>query len=121
MRICGWPRTRLTWQEETSRSGRMAMTLERDSRIFVAGHRGMVGSAIVRLLAREGYFNIITRTRDELDLLEQRAVDDFFRRGAIDFVFIAAARVGGILANDTHQADFLYENLMIEANIIHAA
>ena len=99
----------------------MAMTLESDSRIFVAGHCGMVGSAIVRLLAREGYFNIITRTRDELDLLEQRAVDDFFRSEAIDFVFIAAARVGGIVANETHQADFLYENLMIEANIIHAA
>jgi GDP-L-fucose synthase len=96
-------------------------TFDRDSRIYVAGHRGMVGSAIVRLLDQEGHRNVITRTREELDLLDQRAVNAFFAREAIEFVFLAAARVGGILANESDQADFLYENLVIEMNVIHAA
>jgi GDP-L-fucose synthase len=91
------------------------------SRIFVAGHRGLVGSAIVRKLQREGHANVVTRTRAELDLTDQAAVRAFFRRERPEFVFLAAARVGGILANATHQADFLYENLAIAANVIRAA
>lgn len=92
-----------------------------DSRVYVAGHRGLVGSAIVRKLQSEGHRNIVTRTRAELDLLDQRAVHTFFREQKPEFVFVAAARVGGIKANATHQADFLYENLVIATNVIHAA
>jgi GDP-L-fucose synthase len=92
-----------------------------DSKIFVAGHRGLVGSAIVRHLALCGYRNVITRSRQELDLLQQREVDQFFRSHRIDYVFLAAAKVGGILFNQQFQADFLYENITIAANIIHAA
>ncbi len=92
-----------------------------DSRIYVAGHRGMVGSAIVRRLRAGGYRQIITRTRSELDLLDQAAVHEFMHRIRPDYVFVAAARVGGILANDRYRADFLYTNLLIEANLIHAA
>lgn len=92
-----------------------------DAKIFVAGHRGLVGSAIVRKLIRLGHSQIITRTREELDLRDQGAVRDFFASTAIDYVFMSAARVGGIVANRDHQADFLYENLMIAANVIHAA
>ncbi len=92
-----------------------------DSRIFVAGHRGLVGSAIVRSLRGYGYQNIELKTRGELDLLNQAAVDEFFAQEQIDFVFLCAARVGGILDNSRYQADFLYENLMISANVIHAA
>lgn len=95
--------------------------MEYYSRIFVAGHRGLVGSAIVRKLASEGYRNVIVRTRKELDLLDQRAVHDFFQDERVEFAFIAAGRVGGILANSTQPADFLYENLVIAANTIHAA
>lgn len=91
------------------------------SRIFVAGHRGLVGSAIVRKLRSAGHANIITRTRQELDLLDQRNVHEFFRKERVEYAFIAAARVGGIAANAAHPADFLYENLMIAANTIHAA
>ncbi|MFC7292956.1 GDP-L-fucose synthase [Hirschia litorea] len=91
------------------------------ARIFVAGHRGMVGSAIVRQLKDKGYTNIITRTRSELDLTNQAAVRDFFAYEMIDEVYLAAAKVGGIHANNEYPADFIYENLMIEANIIHAA
>jgi len=90
-------------------------------KIFIAGHRGMVGSAIVRRLQNAGHANIITRTRDELDLLDQAAVHAFFQKTAIDEVYLAAAKVGGILANNTYPAQFIYENLTIEANIIHAA
>ncbi|HIF9210023.1 TPA: GDP-L-fucose synthase [Photobacterium damselae] len=90
-------------------------------RIFVAGHRGMVGSAIVRQLSQRDNVEIITRTRSELDLLNQQAVNDFFAQADIDEVYLAAAKVGGIHANHTYPADFIYENLMMECNIIHAA
>ncbi len=90
-------------------------------RIFVAGHRGMVGSAIVRQLSQRDNVEIITRTRRELDLLNQQAVSDFFAEARIDEVYLAAAKVGGIHANNTYPADFIYENLMMECNIIHAA
>lgn len=89
--------------------------------IFVAGHRGMVGSAIVRRLQALGHESIITRTRDELNLLDQTAVNRFFQENAIDQVYLAAAKVGGILANNEYPAEFIYENLVIESNIIHAA
>lgn len=92
-----------------------------ESKIYVAGHRGMVGSAIVRKLEEQGFTRIITRTSAELDLRNQQAVNDFFAEEKPDYVFLAAAKVGGIVANNTYRADFLYENLMIEANIIHAA
>jgi len=95
--------------------------MQHDSRIYVAGHRGLVGSAIVRKLQAEGYSNVVTRTRAELDLIDQRGVTQFFRDAKPEYVFVAAARVGGIYANSTKQADFLYENLMIAANVIHAA
>jgi len=95
--------------------------MERNSRIFVAGHKGLVGSAITRELGRLGYTSILTRERKELDLLDQSAVHDFFRNEAIDYVFLSAAKVGGILYNQTHQADFLYENLTISSNVIHAS
>ena len=95
--------------------------LPQDARIYVAGHRGMVGSAIVRRLQTEGYSRILTRTHAELDLTHQRAVGDFFRAEPIEAVFLAAARVGGIHANNTRRADFIYANLMIECNVIHAA
>lgn len=90
-------------------------------RIFIAGHRGMVGSAIVRQLSQRDNVEIITRTRSELDLLNQQAVSDFFAEARIDEVYLAAAKVGGIHANNTYPADFIYENLMMECNIIHAA
>jgi GDP-L-fucose synthase len=91
------------------------------STIFVAGHAGLVGSAIVTRLNAAGFRNVITRRRAELDLLDQAAVRTFFEREKIDNVFLAAGRVGGIMANSQHQADFLYENLTIAANVIHAA
>lgn len=90
-------------------------------KIFVAGHRGMVGSAIVRQLEANGHTNIITRTRSELDLTNQQAVVDFFQTEKIEQVYLAAAKVGGIVANNTYPADFIYENLMIQCNIIHSA
>lgn len=89
--------------------------------VFVAGHRGMVGSAIVRRLQALGYANILTAGRDELNLLDQAEVRGYFQANRIDQVYLAAARVGGIHANNTYPADFIYENLMIEANVIHAA
>lgn len=91
------------------------------SRVYVAGHRGMVGSAIVRKLKADGYAHIITRTHAELDLTSQAAVHDFFRNEHIDYVVLAAAKVGGIHANNTYPADFIYINLMIQCNIIHGA
>jgi GDP-L-fucose synthase len=95
--------------------------MNKDSKIFVAGHRGLVGSAMVRVLQANGFRNLVLRGRDELDLRHQSAVDDFFRAEKPDIVFLAAARVGGILANNIRRADFIYDNLMIEANVIHAA
>lgn len=95
--------------------------MEKDSKIYVAGHRGMVGSAIVRELERQGYGNIITRTHAELDLTDQRAVNRFFEEEKPEYVFLAAAKVGGIEANSTAPADFMYGNMMLEMNVIHAA
>jgi len=95
--------------------------MEKESKIYVAGHRGLVGSAILRKLREEGYSNLVTRTSRELDLREQAAVREFFERERPEYVFLAAAKVGGILANDTWPADFLYQNLMIEANVIESA
>jgi GDP-L-fucose synthase len=95
--------------------------MEKHSKIYIAGHRGMVGSAIDRRLRQDGYENIITRTSKELDLRNQIAVNDFFETEKPDYVFLAAAKVGGIVANNTYRAEFIYENLMMEANIIHAA
>ncbi|RZL03510.1 MAG: GDP-L-fucose synthase [Rubrivivax sp.] len=91
------------------------------AKIFVAGHRGMVGSAIVRRLQAAGHTNVITRSRTELDLLDQKAVQAFMQIEKPDYTFVAAAKVGGIQANNTYRADFIYQNLMIEANLIHAA
>lgn len=91
------------------------------SKIYIAGHRGMVGGAIKRFLENQGYANLIYRTSAELDLRNQAAVQDFFATEKPEYVFLAAAKVGGIVANNTYRADFLYENLMIESNIIHAA
>ncbi|WP_168792701.1 GDP-L-fucose synthase [Paraburkholderia aromaticivorans] len=95
--------------------------MNKQARIFVAGHRGMVGSALVRRLAAQGYQNVITRSRKELDLTDQAAVNRFFESEKIDVVLLAAARVGGILANATRPGEFIYENLVIETNVIHAA
>jgi GDP-L-fucose synthase len=95
--------------------------VEKQAKIYVAGHRGMVGSAIVRQLQADGYEHIVTRTSAELDLRQQTAVADFFADERPDYVFLAAAKVGGILANNTYRAEFLYDNLLIEANIIHSA
>src|SRR6266496_11399 len=93
--------------------------MDKIDKIYIAGHRGMVGSAIMRLLKKGGYQNFILRTSDELDLRDQQAVADFFRKGKPDYVFLAAAKVGGILANNTYRAEFLYDNLMIQNNVIH--
>jgi GDP-L-fucose synthase len=95
--------------------------MQKDSKIFVAGHRGMVGSAIVRNLAAKGFSNIITRTSAELDLRNQQSVNTFFEEQKPDFVFLAAAKVGGIVANNVYRGQFIYENLMIQSNVIHAA
>lgn len=95
--------------------------MEKNSKIYVAGHRGMVGSAIVRELQRQGYTNIITRTHAELDLCRQDKVEAFFSAERPEYVFLAAAKVGGIIANQSALADFMYENMMLEMNVIHAA
>lgn len=95
--------------------------MDKHAKIYVAGHRGMVGSAIVRNLQAKGYTNIVTRTHQELDLINQTAVDLFFEQEKPDYVFLAAAKVGGIQANNNYRADFIYQNLMIEVNLIHAA
>ena len=96
-------------------------TIDLHSKIFVTGHRGMVGSALVRRLQAGGYTQVITRSRAELDLLDQRAVLSFLEQERPDYLFIAAAKVGGINANNLYRADFLYQNLLIEANLIHGA
>ncbi len=95
--------------------------MEKNSKIYVAGHKGMVGSAIVRKLEAEGYTNLVLRNSKELDLRNQQAVNSFFATEKPEYVFLAAAKVGGIQANNIYRADFIYENLMIEANVIHAA
>lgn len=95
--------------------------MNKDSLIYVAGHTGMVGSAIVRNLQAKGYMNLILRTRGELDLLNQAAVFDFFEKNKPEYVFVAAAKVGGIIGNKSKPAEFIYENLVIETNLIHAA
>ena len=93
--------------------------MNKDDKIYVAGHRGMVGSAICRKLKKEGFNNLLLRTSGELDLRKQDAVSDFFARERPDYVFLAAAKVGGIVANNNYRAEFLYDNLMIQSNIIH--
>lgn len=95
--------------------------INKSAQIYVAGHRGMVGSALVRNLRRNGYHNLLLRTHQELDLLDQRAVFQFLAQEKPEFVFVAAAKVGGIQANNTERAQFIYENLTIEANLIHGA
>ncbi len=95
--------------------------MDTSAKIFVAGHRGMVGSAIVRELQRQGYHNIITRAHANLDLTRQTEVEAFFREERPEYVFLAAAKVGGIVANETALADFMYQNMMLEMNVIHAA
>jgi GDP-L-fucose synthase len=98
-----------------------SIKLEKASKIFIAGHRGMVGSAIFRKLQKEGYSNLVFRTSSELDLRNQQAVTEFFAAEKPEYVFLAAAKVGGILANNRYKADFLYENLAIQMNVIHQA
>jgi len=95
--------------------------MEQTAKIYIAGHRGMVGSGLERKLRKEGYNNIVTRTSSELDLRNQQAANDFFEKEKPDYVILAAAKVGGIHANNTYRAEFIYDNLMMEANIIHAA
>ncbi len=95
--------------------------MEQTAKIYIAGHGGMVGSALERKLRKEGYYNIVSRTSVELDLRNQQAVNDFFENEKPEYVILAAAKVGGIHANNTYKAEFIYDNIMIEANIIHAA
>ena len=95
--------------------------MNKSDKIYVAGHRGLVGSAIIRKLQKDGYNNIITCTHKELDLTRQKQVEDFFSQNKPDYVFLAAARVGGILANSTYKADFIYDNVMIASNVIYAS
>lgn len=95
--------------------------MEKTSKIYIAGHRGMVGSAIHRKLQQEGYANIVVKTSEELDLRNQWAVEKFFEKEKPEYVFLAAAKVGGILANNTYRAEFLYDNLMIQSNVIHSS
>ena len=95
--------------------------MEKNGKIYVAGHRGMVGSAIVRALEKNGYHNIVTKTHKELDLTRQDAVEAFFEKEKPDYVFLAAAKVGGIVANNEAPADFMYDNMILEMNVIHSA
>ncbi|MFH0829346.1 MAG: GDP-L-fucose synthase [Candidatus Kerfeldbacteria bacterium] len=95
--------------------------MKKDSKIYVAGHRGLVGSAILRKLQFEGYTNLVLKTRSELDLLDQKAVEEFFKSERIEYVFLAAAKVGGIMANKTQKADFIYENLEVQNNVLYNA
>jgi GDP-L-fucose synthase len=97
------------------------MLMNKEAKIYIAGHRGMVGSAIHRKLTSLGYSNIVTRTSAELDLRIQERVNEFFEAERPAYVFLAAAKVGGILANNTYRADFIYENIMIQSNIIHSS
>ncbi|NET34801.1 MAG: GDP-L-fucose synthase [Cyanothece sp. SIO1E1] len=95
--------------------------MEKDAKIYIAGHKGMVGSGLLRRLKKEGYTNFLLRTSKELDLRNQSLVNELFEKEKPEYVFIAAAKVGGILANDTYRAEFLYDNLIIQTNVIHAA
>jgi len=95
--------------------------MEKNSKIYIAGHRGMVGSGLERKLRKEGYNNIVTRNSSDIDLRNQKAVNDFFQKEKPEYVILAAAKVGGIHANNTYRAEFIYDNMMIEANIIHAS
>ncbi|HNA01618.1 MAG TPA: NAD-dependent epimerase/dehydratase family protein, partial [Ferruginibacter sp.] len=95
--------------------------MKKTDKIYVAGHNGMVGSAIVRALQKQGFENLVYRTSKELDLRNQEAVDQFFSEEKPHYVFLAAAKVGGIVANNTYRAEFLYDNLMIVSNIVHSA
>ena len=95
--------------------------MNKKSKIYIAGHRGLVGSAVKRKLEKEGYSNLVFRTREELDLLDNNEVNNFFKKEKPEYVFLAAAKVGGILANDDFSADFIYQNLLIQSNIIHNA
>src|SRR4051812_43372686 len=95
--------------------------MEKTDKIYIAGHRGMVGSAIERRLKKAGFENFVSRTSSDLDLRNQNAVNDFFEKEKPDYIFLAAAKVGGIVANNTYRAEFIYDNVMIEANIINAA
>ena len=95
--------------------------IDRTKRLYIAGHTGMVGSALMRKFQAEGFTNIVTRTFEELDLRKQREVEEFFEKEKPSYIIIAAAKVGGILANNTYRAEFIYDNLMIESNLIHAA
>src|SRR5438105_952814 len=95
--------------------------MNKKDKIYIAGHKGMVGSAILRKLQKEGFTNIVFRTSKELDLCDQKAVQDFFAKEKPEYVFLAAARVGGIHANNSFRADFIYQNLMVQNNVIHNA
>src|ERR1039457_1655992 len=95
--------------------------MNKNDKIYIAGHRGMVGSAILRKLQKEGFTNIVTRTAKELDLRNQFAVKEFFKKEKPEYIFLAAARVGGIHANNSFRAEFIYENLMIQNNVIHSS
>ena len=95
--------------------------MKKDSLIYVAGQRGLVGSAILRRLETDGYTNIIAKTHSELDLMVQKDVEEFFKKVRPEYVFLAAAKVGGILANSTYPAEFIYNNIMIQSNVIHSA
>src|SRR5579863_10536412 len=95
--------------------------MEKSSKIYIAGHRGMVGSAIWRVLSKEGFTTLIGKSSAELDLRDQRAVNDFFKEEKPEYVFLAAAKVGGILANSSYKADFIYDNIILETNVIKAA
>ena len=95
--------------------------MNKNSKIFIAGHRGMVGSAVLSKMSELGYNNIVTKTRQEVNLLDQKSVESFFEQEKFDAVILCAAKVGGILANNDYKADFIYQNLQIAANIIHYA
>ena len=103
------------------RNTKLDFKVEIDSKIYIAGHNGLVGSAVWRAFKRKGYTNLIGRRSTELDLINQQVVNNFFEAEKPDYVVLVAAKVGGIHANDTYRAQFIYENLMIEANVIHAA
>ncbi len=97
------------------------MTMNKNAKIYIAGHKGLVGSALVRILQKQGLDNLILKTRQELNLLDYQAVTEFFKKEKPEYIFLAAAKVGGIMANNTHPAEFIYENLTIQNNIIHNA